>query len=61
MKKFGFAAVMASGLVVGVLGAAPAAQAALAAPAGIDHHEWLDQIGPQVNVPHVDTTVHQSH
>jgi len=27
---------------------------------GIDHHTWLDQIGPSVNVPQVDTSVHQS-
>jgi hypothetical protein len=67
MKKFGFATVVASGLVAGVLGfAAPAAQAD-AAPVsptlistGIDHHTWLDQIGPNVNVPQVDTSVHQS-
>ena len=67
MKKFGFATVMASGLIAGVLGvAAPAAQAAVGPvssttiPADIDHHAWLDQIQPHVNVPQVDTTVHQS-
>jgi hypothetical protein len=55
MKKFGFATVIASGLIAGALGVtAPAAQA------GVDHHVWLDQIGQHVNVPHVDTTVHQS-
>jgi hypothetical protein len=27
----------------------------------VSHHDWLDQIGPHVTVPHVDTTVHQSH
>jgi hypothetical protein len=67
MKKFGFATIIASGLVAGVLGfAAPAAQAD-AAPVsptlistGVDHHAWLDQIGPNVNVPQVDTSVHQS-
>jgi hypothetical protein len=62
MKKFGFATVIASGLIAGALGATtPAAQAAFAVPAGVDHHVWLDQIGPHVNVPHVDNTVHQSH
>lgn len=54
MKKFGFTAVLASGLAAAVLGlAAPAS-------AGVDHHSWLDQIGPHVTVPQVDTTVHQS-
>lgn len=62
MKKFGFATVIASGLIAGALGiAAPAAQADLAAPAGIDHHVWIDQLGPHVTVPQVDLTVHQSH
>jgi hypothetical protein len=67
MKKFGFATIVASGLVAGVLGiAAPAAQADVApvAPSlittGIDHHAWLDEIGPNVNVPKVDASVHQS-
>ncbi|WP_135451403.1 hypothetical protein [Mycobacterium sp. DL99] len=55
MKKFGFTAVIASGLAAAVLG--------LAGPASADvsHHGWLDQIGPHVTVPQVDTTVHQSH
>lgn len=72
MKKFGFATVAASGLVAAVIGLAAPAQAGVstdAAPAalsasqiatGIDHHVWLDQITPDVNVPRVDTTVHQS-
>ena len=67
MKKFGLAAITASGLIAGVLGLRPAAQAD-AAPVspsiimtGVDHHTWLDQIGPNVNVPQVDTSVHQSH
>jgi hypothetical protein len=67
MKKLGFTTIVASGLIAGVLGfAAPAAQAAVGSvspttiSAGIDHHTWLDQIGPSVNVPQVDTTVHQS-
>ncbi|KAA0079713.1 hypothetical protein CIW52_26560 [Mycolicibacterium sp. P9-64] len=67
MKKLGFTTIVASGLIAGVLGlAAPAAQA-VAGPvspttisAGIDHHTWLDQIGPSVSVPRVDTSVHQS-
>jgi hypothetical protein len=67
MKKFGFATIIASGLVAGVVGfAAPAVQAAVGPvssttiSADIDHHVWLDQIRPQVTVPQVDTTVHQS-
>jgi hypothetical protein len=69
MKKTGFATVIASGLAAAILGLAGPAQAAVAADAptvlpsaaeistGIDHHVWLDQIGPQVNVPKVDTSV----
>jgi hypothetical protein len=67
MKKLGFTTIVASGLISGVLGfAAPAAQAAVGPvspttiSAGVDHHVWLDQIGPSVTVPQVDTTVHQS-
>jgi hypothetical protein len=67
MKKFGYAAIVASGLVAGVVGmAAPAALAAVGPvssttiSADSSHHAWLDQIGPNVNVPNVDTTVHQS-
>jgi hypothetical protein len=67
MKKFGFATIVASGLVAGALGfAAPAIQA-VASPvssttisADSEHHVWLDQIRPNVNVPQVDTSVHQS-
>jgi spermidine/putrescine-binding protein len=54
MKKFGFAAIIASGLTAAVIGLAGPAQAELV------HYQWLDQIQPQVSVPHVDTTVHQS-
>lgn len=54
MKKFGFSAVLASGLAAAALG--------LAGPASADvsHLAWLDQVGQHVTVPHVDTTVHQS-
>jgi hypothetical protein len=54
MKKFGFATIIASGLAAAVLG--------LAGPAQADaiHHDWIYDIQPQVTVPHVDTTVHQS-
>lgn len=72
MKKFGFTAIVASGLVAGILGLAAPAQAVTAADAptvaasvidvraGIDHHTWLNDIQPRVNVPQVDTTVQQS-
>ena len=67
MKKLGLATIAASGLIAGVLGFAAPAAFADAAPVspsiittGIDHHTWLDQIGPSVNVPQVDTSVHQS-
>ena len=54
MNKLGFAAVVASGLTAAIVGLAGPAQA------GVDHHDWLDQIGPHVTVPHVDTSVRQS-
>jgi hypothetical protein len=54
MKKFGFTAVVASGLAAAVLGLAGPASA------GVDHQDWLNQIGPHVSVPQVDTSVHQS-
>ncbi len=55
MKKFGLAGIVASGLAAAVLGFAGPAQA----DAG--HHDWVYVIQPQVSVPHVDTSVHQSH
>jgi hypothetical protein len=73
MKKLGFATVVASGLAAAVLGLAAPAQAVTAAdaptvlasaidiPTGVDHTTWLNDIGPHVNVPQVDTSVHQSH
>jgi hypothetical protein len=70
MKKFGFATVVVSGLAAAILGLAGPAQAVPAAgaptalasataiaPTGIDHHAWLDDIQPKVNVPNVDTSV----
>jgi hypothetical protein len=67
MTKFGFAAIIASGLTAGFLGLAAPAQAAAPATtgattisAGIDHHVWLDQIQPKVHVPKVDTKVRHS-
>ncbi|MBE1550643.1 hypothetical protein GGC64_004683 [Mycobacterium sp. OAS707] len=55
MKKFGFATIAASGLAAAILG--------LAGPAQADsiHHDWIYDIQPSVSVPHVDTSVHQSH
>ena len=64
MKKFGFAAVLASGLTVAILGLAAPAQAATAVntpiivasainvPTDFGHHAWVVDIQPQVNVPH---------
>ncbi len=71
MKNFGFATVIAGGFAVAILGVAAPAQASIAdvpaaagpsiiVPAGIDHHAWLDDITPHVNVPKVDTTVRHS-
>jgi hypothetical protein len=69
MKKFGFATIAASALAAAILGFAAPAQAAPSAPAptavasaiqvptGIDHHQWIHDIQPKVNVPQVDTSV----
>ena len=54
MKKFGFATIVASGLAAACLGFAGPAQADIA------HHDWVHDIQQQVNVPQVDTSVHQS-
>jgi hypothetical protein len=70
IKNFGFATIAASGLAAAIVGLAAPAQAAVEAPtatlsaitvpAGIDHHDWLGDIGPHVNVPQVNTSVQQS-
>ena len=64
MKKFGFAAVVASGLTAAILGLAAPAQAAPAVnapsvvasaidvPTDVGHHAWVIDIQPKVNVPH---------
>jgi hypothetical protein len=59
MKKFGFATVAATGLAAAVLGFAAPAQAVTAVdvPTGIDHHQWIHDIQPDVHVPQVDTSV----
>ncbi len=54
MKKFGFASIAATGLAAAILGFAAPAQA------DVIHHAWINDIQPTVNVPHVDTGVHQS-
>ena len=54
MKKLGFATIAASGLAAAIIGLAGPAQADLI------HHGWIYDIQPQVSVPHVDTSVHQS-
>ncbi len=72
MKNLGFATMISGGFVAAILGLAAPASAAitdvpaaapessLIIPAGIDHHSWLDQIAPKVNVPKVDNTVQHS-
>lgn len=67
MKKFGIAAAAASALTAALVGlATPAiAQASTAVSsttisAGVDHRTWIDVLEPGVNVPQVDTSVHQS-
>jgi hypothetical protein len=57
MKKFTIAGITgfaATGLAAAIVG--------LAAPAQADviHHQWINDIQPTVNVPMVDTSVHQS-
>ena len=54
MKKFGFATIVASGLVAAVVGLAGPAQA------DIGHNGWIYDIQPHAAAPHVDTSVHQS-
>jgi hypothetical protein len=55
IQKFGFGTIVAGGLAASALGFSGAAQADL------DHHAFINEITPTVSVPHVDTTVHQSH
>ena len=64
MNKFGFAAVVASGLTAAILGLAAPAQAGTAVntpivvasainiPIDFGHHAWVVDIQPQTNVPH---------
>jgi hypothetical protein len=55
MKKFGFAGIIAGGLVAAVVGLAAPAQADLS------HDQWANSQNQQsASVPHVDTSVHQS-
>ena len=71
MKKFGLAAIVASGLTAGLVGIASPIQAIASAEAmpvaelpgystGVDHNQWVRTIHPDVTVPQVDTTVQQS-
>ncbi len=55
MKKTTVAAMIASGLAAAVVGLAAPAQA------DIGHHDWVVGSNQQVQVPSVDTSVHQSH
>ena len=64
MNKFGFAAVVASGLTAAILGLAAPAQAdtpvktpvivasAINIPTDFGHHTWVVYIQPRANVPH---------
>ena len=64
MNKFGFAAVVASGLTAAILGLAAPAQADTAVKTPVivasainiatdfGHHAWVVDIQPQTNVPH---------
>jgi hypothetical protein len=64
MNKFGFAAVVASGLAAAVLGLAAPVQAdtavktpaivasAINIPTDFGHHAWVVDIQPQTNVRH---------
>jgi hypothetical protein len=57
MKKFSIAGITgfaAAGVAAAVLGFAAPVQA------DVVHHDWIHQIQPTVNVPHVDTSVQQS-
>lgn len=72
MKKFGLATIVSSGMAAVILGVAPAASATTPAepvdhllssanyPAGVDHRTWLDQIGPHVVAPQVNSSVQLS-
>lgn len=74
MKKFGFATVIAGGLVGAFLGLGAPAQAvaspaglstvssAIEIPTGVDHRDWLDHFGPNSpGGPSSDNTLHPSH
>jgi hypothetical protein len=55
MKMFGFATIVATGVIAGALGGSTPALA------DIGHLDWILDGSPTVNVPrvpHVDTTVH---
>lgn len=71
MKKFGLAAIVASGLAAGIVGIASPIQATASAEAmpvaelpgystGVDHNQWIHTLHPNVTVPQVDSTVQQS-
>jgi|KBSSwiStaDraftv2_1062776.scaffolds.fasta_scaffold01056_27 hypothetical protein len=66
VKKFGFATIVASGIVGAFLGIGAPAQA-VAGPAlgqfsaGVDHRDWLGQYGPNAPVVLPNGDVHPSH
>jgi hypothetical protein len=68
MSKSSLVVVIGAGLVAGGLGLAVPASASeqvkptsmVAAPAGVDHISWLDQIHSGASAPRVDDTVQHS-
>jgi hypothetical protein len=54
MKKLGFATIAATGLAAAIIGFAGPASA------DIGHHDWVNNTQHMVNVPQVNTNVHQS-
>ena len=67
MKKLGFATIAATGLVAAVLGLAAPASAAFSTglssttiSTDVSHNDWVNQMGPNVYVPQVSTSVSQS-
>jgi hypothetical protein len=68
MKKFGLAAIVASGLTAGLFGVASPIVAVASAEAlpvvdlpgystDTSHHQWIDTIRADVALPQVDSTV----
>ncbi|MCV7180180.1 hypothetical protein [Mycolicibacterium sphagni] len=52
MMKYAITTAIAGAMTAAVLGLAAPAQADLG------HNDWVNNMGPSVTVPHVDTSVH---